>query len=189
MLIGNSPAAGMTFSTSAITETAASALTVRANAGILNLDSIGADVNIAAASGGNLVGTGTNVNLLDASLMGLATGGQTNYGLAAGVQVSDGSNNIFCIPSLTSGFPAGCYFFPAASNGTHILDAGSTLYVSLDTSSLVTNSPDLKFPDVASGTFGVITTANTGHALCEKTDHSIGHCTTVVSATGTCTCT
>src|SRR5215472_14705907 len=188
MAIG--PATEMTFSTNTITETVSSPLTIKASLGTLNLGSTNGDISIAAGSGHNLLGEGAgDISVTNGSTMGILTGSLTNYGLAAGVQVSDGSNNVFCIPSVTSGFPAGCYFFPAASTGTHILDAGSTLYVSLDTSSLVTNSPDLKFPDVASGTFGVITAFSTGHALCEKTDHSIGHCTTVVSATGTCTCT
>jgi hypothetical protein len=42
-------------------------------------------------------------------------------------------------------------------------------------------------PD-ASGTVGVIPTASTGHAICETTTHTLGHCTSVVASDGTCTC-
>jgi hypothetical protein len=42
-------------------------------------------------------------------------------------------------------------------------------------------------PD-ATGTVGVIPTASTGHAFCETTSHTMGHCSSVVASDGTCTC-
>jgi hypothetical protein len=75
--------------------------------------------------------------------------------------------------------------------GAQTMNGGLTVNSGLFTvggSSFTVGGWSFTYPSVVNGTVGVFYNANPGYAVCERTDHTIGHCSTVVSSTGACTC-